>query len=308
MPSSLRISVGICTYNRDRFLFAALESLARQNMECAAYEVILVDNNSTDKTADVARQFRENYPSVQFHYFLEEKQGLSHARNRAVEEAQSELIAFIDDDAIADPAYLENLLSFFDLHPQIMAAGGKILPYFHPHNQEPAWLSWYLIGLLSCLDLGDEEKPFPRYPIGCNMAFRKTVFEKIGLFDPRLGRIQNSLMGSEEKDLFIRVKEAGLPVYYVPQALVYHTIPPERTQDPFLRKVSEGIGKSERLRVQEANKWGKLEIVVVQTYRTAGTLIIALGYLLKGKPAKARMLLKYRQWFIQGFFSRPRAS
>lgn len=302
MPSSLRISACICTYNRDRFLYGALESLAKQNLKPSTFEVILVDNNSTDQTPQLAGQFRRDYGDVSFHYFREQKQGLSHARNRAVQEAQGNLIAFIDDDAIADPAYLSNLITFFDNNPQVMAAGGKILPYFHPTNQAPAWLSYYLIGLLSCLDLGDEAKPFPRYPIGCNMAFRKQVFDQVGLFDPRLGRIKNSLMGSEEKDLFVRVKEAGLPVYYVPQALVYHTIPPERTADPFLRKVSQGIGMSERLRFQEANAPGKLQIFWVQTYRTFGTLIIALGYLLKRKPAKARMLVKYRQWFIQGFF------
>ena len=303
MPSSLRISACICTYNRDRFLYAALQSLAEQQLEASAYEVILVDNNSTDQTPELAGQFREAYPNFQFHYFLERQQGLSHARNRAVAESKGELIAFIDDDALADRHYLESLVHFFDAHPQVMAGGGKILPYFYPYDQSPAWLSWYLIGLLSCLDLGEEEKPFPRYPIGCNMAFRRSVFDKVGLFDPRLGRIKNSLMGSEEKDLFIRVKEAGMPVYYVPQALVYHTIPPERTQDPFLKQVSQGIGKSERLRYREADARGKAHILWVQGYRTLGTLIIALGYLLKGQPPKARMLIKYRQWFIQGFFS-----
>lgn len=302
MRSELRITACICTYNRDRFLYAALESLAQQNLAPESYEVLLVDNNSTDQTPDLADQFARAYPQIHFRYLLEQQQGLSHARNRGVQEATGAIIAFMDDDAIADQQYLANLLDFFDRHPAIMAAGGKILPYFHPYDQQPAWLSWYLIGLLSCLDLGDQERPFPRYPIGCNMAFRKALFAQVGMFDPRLGRIKNSLMGSEEKDLFVRVKDAGLPVYYVPQALVYHTIPPERTADPFLSKVSKGIGQSERLRFQAAGLRGKLQILAVQSYRTAGTLIIALGYLLRGWYAKARMLMKYRQWFIQGFF------
>lgn len=303
MQSNPRITACICTYNRDQFLYAALESLAKQELSAEAYEIILVDNNSTDQTQKLAGAFAANYPDIHFHNFLEEKQGLSNARNCGIKEAKGEIIAFIDDDAIADPYYLTNLLQFFDANPSVMAAGGKILPYFYPHDQEPAWLSWYLIGLLSCLDLGDQEKPFPRYPIGCNMIFRQSVFDHIGEFDPRLGRIENRLMGSEEKDLFIRVKEAGLPVYYVPQALVYHTIPPERTEDPFLRKVSQGIGQSEALRFQYSGCWHKLQIIAVQSYRTAGTLIIALSYFLKGQYAKARMLLKYRQWFIEGAFS-----
>jgi len=184
----------------------------------------------------------------------------------------------------------------------VMAAGGKILPYFYPSGEKPAWMSHYLLGLISCVDLGDVRKPFPKYPIGCNMIFRKTVFEAIGCFDTRLGRKSRNLIGSEEKEIFMRIKGAGMPVYYVPEAWVYHTIPQERIAIPFIRKMSIGVGQSERLLFRNGNWADALRILVRQAIKTAGTLIIALRYLLMGQKAKGGMLFRFRLWFIKGFF------
>ncbi len=303
MRTNLRISVSICTYNRAEFLYAALESLASQSLPYSQYEVILVDNNSTDETPGLAERFASEYPGVNFHHLLETNQGLSFARNRAIEESNSPVIAFIDDDAIASGDYLKSLVDFFDDYPEVMAAGGKILPYFYPHGERPEWMSHYLLGLISCIDLGDEIKPFPKYPIGCNMIFRQEVFEKIGKFDTRLGRTSRNLIGSEEKELFSRIKKTGMSVYYVPEAWVYHTIPEERIAMPFIRKMSIGVGQSERLLFNSGNLAGRIQILIRQSVKTAGTLVIALGYFLKGEMAKAKMLIQYRIWFWSGFFN-----
>lgn len=298
-----KICACICTYNRDEFLYKALESLGRQSLDPSDFEVLLIDNNSTDSTPDLAKRFEQEYPNINFRYFLEEKQGESAARNRALTETNCPLIDFIDDDAIAVKDYLKALVDFFDEYPNAMAAGGKILPYFYPRGEWPDWLSHYLLGLVSCLDYGDEVKPFPKYPFGCNMVFRKEVFDELGNFDSRLGRKKRNLIGSSDKDMFMRMKEAKMPIYYVPEALVYHIMPEERTTMDFIEQVSVGIGQSEKLRYQNEDLKHKIQILITQTVKTIGTFLIALSYFFKGEKAKGQMLIRYRQWFIKGFFN-----
>ncbi len=299
------ISACIITYNREQFLYAALESLANQSLDKDAYEVILVDNNSTDNTPQIAENFQQNYPNVHFKYFLEEIQGESAARNRVLRESTAPLIAFIDDDAIASEDYLTNLINFFKERPDVMAAGGKILPYFYPSGQkELPWLSHYLLGLISCVDQGSKIKPFPKskYPLGCNMAFRRAVFDQLGNFDNRLGRNKRNLIGNSEKDMFLRMRDNKMPIYYLPNAWVYHTMPEERIAEPFIRELSVGIGQSEKLMYKNSDLMGRLNIILKQAVKTAGTGIIALGYYLKGEAPKGRMLFWYRVWFFNGFF------
>lgn len=302
MGNELRISACICTFNRDEFLYAALESLAGQSLPVSLYEVILVDNNSTDQTPQLGQKFEHEYPDINFIHVLETQQGLSHARNRAIAEAHGDLIAFIDDDAIASEHYLKSLVDFFDEYTEVKAAGGKILPYFYPEGKRPEWMSHYLLGLISCVDLGDAIKPFPKYPIGCNMIFRRAVFDEVGYFDTRLGRTSRNLIGSEEKEMFMRIKEADMPVYYIPDAMVYHTIPKERISLPFIRKMSIGVGQSEKRLFRTSDFMGQMRILIRQAIKTTGTAIIALGYLLKGEVAKGKMLIRFRLWFTKGFF------
>lgn len=303
MPQDqLKVSACIITYNREEFLYEALKSLAQQSLQSQDYEVILVDNNSTDSTPQIAEKFKQDFLNINFISVIEEKQGESAARNRAVKEAHASLVAFIDDDAIATHDYLYQVVDFFDNHPNVMAGGGKILPYFHPSGEKPAWLSHYLLGLVSCVDLGDEIKPFPKYPIGCNMIFRKEVFDQLGNFDSRLGRKKRNLIGSSEKEMFIRMKQQKMPIYYLPDALVYHTMPEERISMDFIGRMSIGMGQSERIRLQNSNLGTKFKILIDQTIRTVGTYIISLTYFFQGEKAKGQMLIWYRNWFIKGFF------
>lgn len=296
------ISVCICTYNRDEFLGKALESLANQTLNPEDYEILLIDNNSTDQTPQIAANFEHQYPNHRFSYIVEKKQGLSFARNRAIHEASGPIIAFIDDDAIAAEHYLETLVNFFDQNPEVDAGGGKILPYYYPEGSHPKWLSKYMLGLISCLDIGDEVKPFKRYPMGCNMAFRKSTFDRAGLFNTQLGRNKKNLAGSEEKEIFIRIKKAGMKVYYIPKASVQHIIPQERLHQDYIERLSRGIGSSERVILEQMGFGEKVQILSIQTIRTVATIIIALGYWLKGQFPKGTMMLKYRWWFTMGFF------
>lgn len=120
---NLKVSVIICTYNRVAYLPRTLEALASQTVPCQDFEILLIDNNSRDNTPEVCRDFQEKHPELNFRYLVESRQGLSFARNRGIDEAQSDVLIFIDDDAFAAPDYLQNIIRFFESTPDAAAAG-----------------------------------------------------------------------------------------------------------------------------------------------------------------------------------------
>ena len=101
------ISVIICTYNRDKYIYRVLESLAQGNCDREAYEIVVIDNNCTDHTQDELQRFAHDFPDVCLRCFTETRQGLSHARNRGIEEARGELLVYVDDDATVKRIYYE---------------------------------------------------------------------------------------------------------------------------------------------------------------------------------------------------------
>ena len=120
----MQISAVICTYRRPDTLPRAIESLVAQSLDFSQYEIIVVDNNSQDESAKIVQQYNQNYfPKVE--YALETCQGLSYARNLGVKLASSDIIAFIDDDAVAHPDWLASLLSMFDSIPDAWAVGSS---------------------------------------------------------------------------------------------------------------------------------------------------------------------------------------
>ena len=222
IDKTVRISVIVCTYRNPELLKKTIESLSRQTLNRNLYEVIVVDNNSQDSTPDVV----SSYPSVR--YVLEEKQGLSYARNTGIRQAQGEIVAFIDDDAEASPDWLGTLLDTYDNVADTWAVGGKVLPIWDA--EKPWWLDESYHRALSLIDWGDVPKPlqWPERIIGVNCSFRKEVFSSIGLFDTRLGRVRNALLASEDIEIQQRIHAQGHLVYYVPRALVHHHVPAYR--------------------------------------------------------------------------------
>ena len=205
------ISIIVCTYNREKYIESLLGSLKKQEYPTKDYEIVFVNNNSDDETEKRCTEFREANPEVVFHYFNESKQGLSHARNRGILEAKGEILAFIDDDALAHANYLQNMSKAFK-ETDVDAAGGRIYPKYE--SQRPVWMSKFLEPVMSVIDLGDKNKPFPKnkFPIGANMMFRKEVFEQAGNFNTDLGRTGKKMLGGEEKDLFFRMKAKNMSV------------------------------------------------------------------------------------------------
>src|SRR6185437_5653001 len=182
------ISVIICTYNREKFILMTLECLAIQNFPIKDFEIIIVNNKSTDGTKAICENFIKKHPDLNTNYVEEYNQGHSFARNRGIKEAKGEILTFLDDDAFAVPGFLKAINVFFLKNPSVDAIGGKVVPEFE--TGKPNWMSPYLLPLVAALDMGKSVKEFKGkgFPVGANMSFRKSVFEKFGVFNSDLGR------------------------------------------------------------------------------------------------------------------------
>lgn len=266
------------------------------------YEIIMVNNNSTDSTHDIAQQLLAQRGDVDFSYHVEYNQGLSYARNRGITESKYEIVVFLDDDAFARDTYVAELDAFYRAHPNVHGTGGKILPQYES-GTEPDWMSKHLYSLVSAMDKGVWEKPFKKgeFPIGANMSIRKDVFEKIGTFNTDLGRTGSNLMGGEEKDMFLRMHDIGMSIWYVPQAEVKHMIPEKRTTHEFIKKLGNGIGISELLRCKNISITAYAVALLKElAIKWPGTWALATYHTLLFQPAKALMLLRFRWWVSSG--------
>lgn len=291
------LSVIICTYNRVQTLPECLEKLAVQHFPPERYEIIVVDNRSTDATPEVVRKFFQSHPELRFRYVVETNQGLSFARNRGIREAAGDVVVFIDDDAFARADFLEELAGFFNRYPDAAACGGRIYPRFE--SKRPEWMSSFLIPLTSSLDRGDRLRLFParKFPIGANMAVRRDRFDRYGDFNVRLGRSGNRLEGAEEKDLFYRLQQKGEKIYYLPSAIVEHFVPDRRLTFDFFKRQSLGIGYSEKLRARSVSKGEYIKSIGREGVKWGGSLVLSAFYLIRFRPQAAGRLLQFR-WYV----------
>lgn len=234
------ISIVICTYNRCESLKDTLESLTNQNNDKSFdYEIIVVDNNSKDNTKYVVERFRY-FLNSKLKYIFEARQGKSYALNSGLNEANGEIIVFTDDDVIASPSWLKNINTAF-INNNCIGMGGKVIPRWP--LKAPSWFEWrgkYSIsGPVAVHDYGDEPLVYVAdmcVPIGANMAYRKSAFERFGYFNISIGRKGNCLGGSEDVEFGKRLLSANEKIVYYPDALVSHIIIPERTNKKYFRK------------------------------------------------------------------------
>lgn len=222
----MKISAIICTLNRHEILESACLSLHDQSLNKDFYEIVVVDNGSTDNTKETVERLRFLIPNL--HYLCEPKMGLSNARNRGMVEAGGEIVAFLDDDAVADRKWLEELYSVYQKDKSVAAAGGKI--HLIWKNGKPSWVNSSIEGYFGKYDLGEAEKIliYPEYPFGSNMSIRRQIALNSGGFRSALGRKGNNLIAAEETDLFCRLSRIGGKVVYEPRAVVHHHVLAER--------------------------------------------------------------------------------
>ena len=295
------VSAVICTYNRDKFIGEALSCLARQTLSPDLFEIIVVDNKSTDSTAAIIQKFIAEHPGLNIRYVPEPNKGLSFARNRGIQEARSSVITYIDDDAEASPGFLQSIVEFMETDKTAVGIGGKVIPKYS-ESDEPKWMSKYLNGFVGLMDYGPSLKRFDntmKYPAGCNMTYTKEILQKAGGFNNQL------TFRSDDKYIFSQVSKLSDKIYYLPAALLYHNIDTDRLSFTNFKKLFLKSGNEEKIRVRSEN--GTVGIVkkfFELIFKTGASVILYFLYLLKVKELKGRYIF-LSQWFtLKGFLQK----
>lgn len=294
----------ICTYNRAKYIGNLLESIAANDFGKSEYEILLVDNNCTDNTHEICEAFATVHPDVQFRYTKEPEQGLSAARNRGIKEAKGDIIVYVDDDALVNSDYLRAYAEWFATHPETMAAGGPIEPLYE--TLEPNWMTPYTKALLTAwMNYGDKVREYPkgRFPGGGNAAYRKEVFEKVGLFNTALGRKGNSLMASEEKDIFDKMHALNMEVLYLPTPVLHHIIPQAKLEPEYFNRVTYQIGCSERQRTLAIGKGKYVQRLFSECIKWGASIVLLCLYTISFHPAKGWKLIQFRYNVTKGLIS-----
>ena len=296
----IRLSLIIPTHNRSERLIAALESVIRQDLPAADWECVVVSNNSTDDTVARFGDFAARYPGLNLRLVTEDGPGVSYARNRGIAETSAPLLVFIDDDERINPGFLRAYADFFDAHPDAVVAGGRIIAEYV--TGRPAWLSKYTeMPIANPMDFGDAVRPFPagRVPGGGNMAFRRSAALRYGGFDPSLGRVGRMLIGGEENDFFERLMRGGETCWYVPGAVMWHIIPPEKLTESYFRRLCYNVGVSQRLRAGMYRRYPKT--LLSECLKWGATLLLSLTM----PPRKSLWLIRMRYEISRGLLSDP---
>lgn len=222
------VTVVVCTHNRAEHLRAVLEDLAgQQGLESTHWEVLVVDNNSTDETAAVVRQAASD-PRFVLRYTFEGEPGKSRALNRGIDEAGSPIIAFTDDDVRVSPGWLAGLLAALNEYG-CAGVGGPVIPLWTA--PPPPWLAtqgpYQLRGPIVDFQFGDMPG-LSVVPIGANSAFRRNVFAWHGGFRTDLGHVGRVIRLNEDTEFGRRLLRGGEDLRYAPQAIVHHPVEAHR--------------------------------------------------------------------------------
>ena len=231
------ISVNLATHNRASCLEACLISLCQQTLDPARYEICVVNNACTDATPDIVAAIAARYPRHNLFMVSEPVAGLSRARNCGIAATHAPLIADIDDDATANPDWLEHFVTRFATLPDTVGiVGGDVNPLWG--TQPPEWLNPLMKGILSAaLNLGDVARFLEPHEglLECNTCYRRAALASAGNFPTDLGRVNNFLLSGEGAvNAVIRAK--GWSLFFEPAALVHHMISAERITPQWLRK------------------------------------------------------------------------
>lgn len=299
------LTVIICTYNRAKYIGPLLESLAANTLPKSEYEILLVDNNCQDNTHEVCEQFAAMHSDINFRYVVETEQGLSAARNCGILHAKGDIIVYVDDDALVDSTYLQSYADYFALHPDVMALGGPVEPLYE--TAEPAWFTPYTKALITAwVNYGEAPRTYPhgRYPSGGNAAYRKIVFDQVGIFNTALGRKGQLLLASEEKDIFDKMFSLGMKVLYIPEPVLHHCIPQAKLEDDYFNRLTLQIGKSERQRTLAISRQKFILRLFSEAIKWCATLLLFCFYALQGAPIKGQKLILFRKNVTKGLLSK----
>jgi glucosyl-dolichyl phosphate glucuronosyltransferase len=222
----MNVSIAIPTHNRAAEVEKTLVGLSRLDTTgCPDHEVLVIDNNSTDQTVEVVDRLAPLFDG-RLRCVPEQRQGLNHARNRAIQEARYEIVAYLDDDVDVDPKWLWHLSDAY-ASGHVAGVGGRA--YLVYPSPKPAWLGESIEGLLTKVELGPHRRPAGVDELyGVNVSFRKDWLRRAGGFRPDLDRVGTRLTGGGDDDMIRRVIALGGVMLYEPGAVVGHRVPPTR--------------------------------------------------------------------------------
>ena len=293
-----KVSVAILTYNRADFLRQTLDGIRQQQFPRDHYEVLVVDNNSTDNTREIVESFSAERPAPR--HVFERMQGLDHARNRAIQEARGEIIVFADDDILVKPDWLAQLVVplMADHSRRIGALGGEVIPVFP--DGLPPWVAEWHAPLAFRADTGRLEAN--QSPMGANLAVPRWVFEELGPFSTALDRNGKNFFGGGDTELIRRVRAAGLEVWFSPGAAVKHQMPASRTT---FKYAARHAFDSARSRVVDRARRGDaagylLSRLLANALKAPGFALLALVNALIFRTGEAKKAL-VRTWRSCGY-------
>lgn len=260
-------SIIICTYNRAELLALTLPTLAAATAPGLPWELLLIDNNSSDNTAEVFAQFLRAHPSIEGRYFREATQGLSHARNRGYREAGGAWLFYLDDDAKSDTNLLVRIEALIQQNA-FPIVGGVYQPWYH--YGRPRWYrDAYASNALPYARLTPIEHP--QYASGGVLLLRREVLEATGGFDPAVGMRGKTIAYGEETYLQAAARTRGFKVAYDPELRIMHVVSAVKlSPDWFFR--------SAFARGRDAVRGGA---VGTSTQAIVGQLCIGAGVLIK---------------------------
>jgi glucosyl-dolichyl phosphate glucuronosyltransferase len=254
------------------------------------FEILIIDNNSSDDTAFI-KEIYSKFHNVK--YFIEHRQGLSHARNRGIKEAEGDIFVYLDDDIELVKDYFNVCDKIFS-DESIYISGGKVIPY---KVDIPKWLPEKYYFLVSVYDLGDNPK-FVKYLMGGNFAIRKEIALQVGLYNVKLGRNDKILAGGEEIDYQNRATAKGYKMYYHPNQNILHKIN-EKLNENYVLNYSKELGKSEKIIDESISNL----IVIKKTIKSYLAILIynlLFSYVKNDKKRNyLRIINQYAKGYIQ---------
>ena len=228
------VSIVVSTYNRAKTLVSTMDSLLDQR-DFPNYEVVVVDNNSMDETRELVCNYA--HKSQRVRYVFEKKQGLSYGRNTGISAAESDLIAFTDDNVRANPDWVQQIQLASMERPDYGIFGGRVLPLW-PH-EPPSWLMKEHWAPLALCDYGQAQtisSANRKTLIGANMIIRRSVFDQIGMFSPDYQRVGEGVGSTEDHELQNRYWKAGGLGWFDPSIVVKADVQPERLEKQYHRR------------------------------------------------------------------------
>jgi len=240
----LLASIIICTRNRASYLGNTILKAAAQTLSTGSFEILVVDNGSTDQTPEAVHKCQSIITKVSVRYVVETEVGLSAARNRAIREAKGRILCFLDDDAMPEPEWLEWLMRGYINKPSTMCVGGAVVPIYE--TELPVWFPEELESIFRPQVHGSTlyQALYPQYPYGANFSIRAEAIRHIGEFNTALGYKDNNLIPCEETEFLLRLEKAGFKVFIEPRAVVNHIIPTNRLTHDYLRRRQYAYGRA----------------------------------------------------------------